>query len=205
MPKIINHEKQKEKIAEATWRIIQREGLEGATVRKIAKESGLSMGSMRHYFSSQSQLFIFSMELINSKAEKRINSMNLFSSGPSIEDIKRVLLQLLPLDEERKLETEVWLAFSAKSLSDPELQALAGRLYDILYDALKLVLDSLISLNLAKPDLNKEIEVEKLCALIDGLGYHCIMRPNKITPAVIESVLMHHLDSLCDLKKKKQE
>lgn len=203
MPKIIDHEKQKEKIAEATWRIIQREGLEGATVRKIAKESGLSIGSMRHYFSSQSQLFVFSMELINSKAEKRIKSMNLFSSGPNIEDVRRVLLQLLPLDEERKLETEVWLSFSAKSLNDPELQALAKRLYDILYDALKLVLDSLISLNLARPDLNKEIEVEKLCALIDGLGYHCIMRPDQITPAMIESVLMHHLESLCDSKEEK--
>jgi AcrR family transcriptional regulator len=203
MPKIINHEKQKEKIAEATWRVIQREGLEGATVRKIAKESGLSMGSMRHYFSSQSQLFAFSMELINSKAEQRINSMNLFSAGPNVEDIRRVLLQLLPLDAERKLETQVWLSFSAKSLSDPELQALAGRFYDILYDALKLVLDSLISLNLAKPDLDKEIEAERLCALIDGLGYHCIMRPDQITPVMIESVLMHHLESLCSSKGKK--
>ncbi|MEN2447820.1 TetR family transcriptional regulator, partial [Bacillus sp. JR_15] len=59
MPKIVDHEKQKEKIAEAVWNVIHRDGLEQCTVRNVAKEAGLSAGSMRHYFPHQSELFIY--------------------------------------------------------------------------------------------------------------------------------------------------
>lgn len=34
MPKIVDHENQKEIIAGAAWRVIQKNGIEGATVRR---------------------------------------------------------------------------------------------------------------------------------------------------------------------------
>ncbi|MET4562444.1 DNA-binding transcriptional regulator YbjK [Lysinibacillus parviboronicapiens] len=36
MPKIVNHEERKASIAKATWKVIARDGLKGATVRSIA-------------------------------------------------------------------------------------------------------------------------------------------------------------------------
>lgn len=50
MPKIVDHENQKEIIAGAAWKVIQNNGIENATVRKIAQESGLSPGALRHLF-----------------------------------------------------------------------------------------------------------------------------------------------------------
>ncbi|MBY6274089.1 MAG: TetR family transcriptional regulator, partial [Bacillaceae bacterium] len=59
MPKIVDHEQRKERIAEACWRVILKRGMKGATVRNIAKEAGLSPGSLRHYFSSQGDLYLY--------------------------------------------------------------------------------------------------------------------------------------------------
>lgn len=70
MEKINKFEVQREKIVRATWAVIRREGLENASVRNVAQEANLSVGSLRHYFSTQSDLLVYSMELI------RKNRMN---------------------------------------------------------------------------------------------------------------------------------
>ena len=47
MPKVIDGEERRERIAEAVWRIAAEQGLERATVRAVAAECGLSTGSVR--------------------------------------------------------------------------------------------------------------------------------------------------------------
>lgn len=74
MPKIVDHDKRKIEIAEATWKVIVEEGIEQATVRKIAQATGLSVGALRHYFASQSDLLRFSMELVSERVIERITS-----------------------------------------------------------------------------------------------------------------------------------
>ncbi|MBA4102389.1 MAG: TetR/AcrR family transcriptional regulator, partial [Arthrobacter sp.] len=36
MPKIVDHDERRLELVDATWRIIARQGLEGATMREIA-------------------------------------------------------------------------------------------------------------------------------------------------------------------------
>lgn len=142
MPKIVDHEKQKEKIAEAVWNVIHRDGLEQCTVRNVAKEAGLSAGSMRHYFPHQSELFIYSMRLVANRVKTRIENMTF--NGTPAENVKQLLFQLMPLDEERKLEMEAWYAFTAKSLSDPELKPLRKEMNEGIYSACKSAVEMLV-------------------------------------------------------------
>lgn len=197
MPKIVDHAKQKEKIAEAVWRIIRRDGLEGASVRNIAEEAGLPMSSMRHYFSSQAQLFAFSMQMVNIRVEERIRCSLPANSAPTFEGLKYVLLQVLPVDEERRLEMEVWFSFVTKSLSDPQLKELSDQTYEGLLRLMKLVIHTLVNMQLARPGLNAELEAKRLYALVDGLAIHGIMRTDQVTPGEMDAILTHHLRSLC--------
>lgn len=197
MPKIIDHENRKEKIAESAYRIICNSGLENATVRNIAKEAGLSMGSMRYFFSSQGQLYVYCMELINKRFEKRIYGLEYPEADPPLEHIKRILNQLLPLDEERRLEMEVWLSFNTKSLNDPNLQPISNRMYEDIYIIISSVFDLMHQFGIIKPDLNIPIEIERLYALVDGLGLHCFLNPNQSTLKMIDQILTHHLELLC--------
>lgn len=197
MPKIINHENQKEKIAAAAHRIIRKDGMENATVRNIAKEAGLSMGAMRYYFSSQQQLYIFCMESIIKRYENRILGLKYPPSDPPLDHIKRILYQLLPLDEERLLDTEVWLAFKAKALSYSELQPLSKKMYDDSRILISKVLDLMIEFGITKPNLNIQIEIDRLNALVDGLSLHCITDPNYMTHKMVDLILTNHLELLC--------
>ncbi|MBN3523607.1 TetR/AcrR family transcriptional regulator [Paenibacillus apiarius] len=195
MPKIVDHEERKEKLAEAAWRVIRRDGLERASVRTIAAEAGISAGSMRHYFSTQSELLAFSMKLVSDRVKARIRSTEF--TGVPFEDIQLLLYELLPRDEERSAEMEVWFNFTAKALVDPALQSLSNEVYDELRAAMSQSIDLLVDSGLARPDLNREIESERLYALIDGLAVHAVMQPGRVTSDVLKSVVLHHLEALC--------
>ncbi len=172
-----------------------RDGLEKATVRHIAKEAGISAGSLRHYFSSQSELLAFSMQLVSERVKERIEAIRF--SGPPLDGIKRFLLELLPLTDETRKEMEVWLAFTQKALWDKDLDPLSERMYNELRSAIQRMIETLIQLGITKPDLPVDLETERLYALIDGLAMHGIMQPEQLSPEQIEAIVDYHLRSLC--------
>lgn len=195
MPKIVDHDKQKRLVAEAALNVIRESGLERATVRRIAEEAGLSVGSMRHYFASQEELFAFCMNLFVERVEKRLAEFELH--GPLLHDLKRMLLQFLPVDEERTLEMEVWFSFSAKTLVYPELKRLSLSVQDGLLQASRFALHELVASGMARSGLDVELEAEKLYALVDGLAVHRLMQPERLDVDRIESIVEQHLRSLC--------
>ncbi|PLR91971.1 TetR/AcrR family transcriptional regulator [Bacillus sp. T33-2] len=195
MPKIVDHEKQKEKVAEAAWRVIRREGIAGATVRKIAVEAGISTGSMRHYFSTQSDLFAFSMNLVSKRVKNRIQ--NIKFTGNPLTDAETLLFEFLPLDEERSAEMEVWIVFYIKALSDPVLHSLGTQFYEEMKAGITFIIDTLIKNGIARNDLNREIEIETLYALIDGLALHGIVQPGQLSHKKLKSTIQHYLKTIC--------
>jgi AcrR family transcriptional regulator len=195
MPKIVDHEKQKQLVAEAVWRIIRKEGMEGATVRKIAEEAGVSAGSLRHYFRSQSELLAFSMSLVSERVKDRI--MALKFSGEPMEDAKNLLNEFLPIDQEKSAEMEVWMAFNIKALSDPTLHSLSSRVYVEIKMAISLIIDTLIEKGLAIEEIERDAQIEILYALVDGLALHGIMQPNQVSADVIKKSVQHYLKSIC--------
>ncbi|OMF59220.1 TetR/AcrR family transcriptional regulator [Paenibacillus sp. FSL R5-0766] len=195
MPKIVDHDKQRMIVAEAAWRIIRRDGMEQASVRNIAEEAGISVGSMRHYFSTQSELLLYAMNLVSERVSHRVQQMSF--TGSPMDNMKRLLLEFLPNTEEKLAEMEVWYAFTARSKTDPTLKELANTVYDELRKAVGSVITYLIKLDLSKPDLDKELEIERLYALVDGLGIHTVLRPDQMNGRLMDDVLTLHLASLC--------
>lgn len=195
MPKIVDHDKQRMLVAEAAWRIIRRDGMEQASVRNIAEEAGVSVGSMRHYFSTQSELLRYAMSLVSERVSHRVQKMS-FIGSPK-DNMKCLLLEFLPNTEEKLAEMEVWYAFTARSKTDPTLKELANTVYDELRQAVGSVINYLIKLDLSRPDLDKELEIERLYALVDGLGIHTVLRPDQMNGKLMDDVLTLHLASLC--------
>jgi AcrR family transcriptional regulator len=59
MPKIVDHEQRREELALLTLGVVRAVGIEGATIREIARRGGLSMGVLTHYFTSKDQMVAF--------------------------------------------------------------------------------------------------------------------------------------------------
>lgn len=197
MPKIVDHNKRKIQIAEATWKVIIKEGIEQATVRKIAQASGLSVGAIRHYFASQSELLAFSMELVSDRVLERVKMRKYTKEDNPLEFVTEGICEVLPIDEDRKIEMEVWLAFSAKVLVDTALRERSNAVYQDMHQGLKKAIYMLQSSNLTKDDIDIELEANRLHALVDGMATHHLLNPEYFTRQQMMDTLNYHLQSLC--------
>ena len=195
MPKIVDAEARRRELAEAVWGVIRRDGLERASVRNVAREAGLSMGSLRHYFGTQAELLAFAMRLVTERVHRRIEGLDLSGSGAR-RAVERVLAEVLPLDGERRAEAEVWLALTGRALVDPELRALRDEAYDLLHTLCRRSVAALVEAGEAARGVDVGLEAERLYAVIDGLAVHAVVRPRRLPPDRTTAVLARHLDSL---------
>jgi AcrR family transcriptional regulator len=194
MPRNVDPERRRAELAEAVWTVIRRDGLQRASVRNVAREAGLSMGSLRHYFGTQAELLCFAMQLVGERARARVKAIA--PADNPRETAERLLEELVPLDSERREEAEVWLAFTGHALVDPDQRAIHQRIHDELNGACATAIALLADAGLVPGDLDVGLEAARLQAVLDGLAVHAVMRPERVPPARIRAVIARHLDSL---------
>jgi AcrR family transcriptional regulator len=194
MPKAVDHQQRRTELAEAVWTVIRRDGLERASVRNVAREAGLAMGSLRHYFATQAELLCFAMQLVGDRARARIAALE--PAADARRAAEQLLHELVPLDDERRAEAEVWLAFTGRALVDPQQQAIYEQIHDQLNGACTSAVSLLDEAGLTAKGLDLALEASRLHALLDGLALHAVMRPTKVSPARIKAVIARHLDAL---------
>jgi AcrR family transcriptional regulator len=195
MPKVVDHEQRRRELGHAVWRVIRRDGIDQASVRTVAAEAGWSAGALRHYFATQSELLAFAMRLVVERIEGRIAALDR-PTDPR-QAVEEVLHELLPLDDERRAENEVWLAFTARALIDPELRAQHSEVHDALHQAGASALEALAAAGRSNASATA-LQVERLHALLDGLAVHTALRPDLMPPQQIVAVVRLHLDALED-------
>jgi hypothetical protein len=110
--------------------------------------------------------------------------------------VERLLEQVLPLDDERRTEGEVWLAFAARAQSDPALREQRDATHKALGLFVRRCVDALAEAGVVRPELSRELEASRLHALVDGLAVHGITSPETMTPRRMRKVLRAHLATL---------
>jgi AcrR family transcriptional regulator len=194
MPKVVDHEQRRRELGHAVWRVIRRDGVDHASVRTVAEEAGWSPGALRHYFASQSELLSFAMGLVVERIEGRIAALG--RAADPRQAVEQVLYELLPLDDERRAENEVWLAFTARALIDPELRVQHAEVHDALHRACASAVETLAAAGRANAGTATALQAERLHALTDGLAVHTALRPDLMAPEHIVAVVRLHLDAL---------
>lgn len=188
MPKLVDPIARRRELGRALWRVVRRDGLERASVREVAREAAVSTGSLRHYFGSQSELMVFAMRLVIEHIEERLAALEI--PAEPLPAARAVFAELLPLDQDRQAENEVWLAFTARALVEPELRELSHEAYDLLRAACKKWVAPLLPGAAAE---TVEMEADRLFALLDGLAVHGAIRPEQATADHLLAVLDQHL------------
>ena len=194
MPKVVDHEQRRRELAHAVWRVIRRQGVDHASVRAVDLEAGWSPGALRHYFGTQSELLAFAMRVVVERIEARIAVIDR-ATDPR-EAVEQVLHELLPLDDERRAENEVWLAFTARALIDPALRDQHNEVHAALQQACASSIQTLAAAGDDSAGQAPPLEAERLHALIDGLAVHTALRPDLMNPDQIVAVVRLHLDAL---------
>ena len=163
------------------------------SVRNVATEAGLSAGSVRHYFATQSDLLTFTMQLVIDRVRDRVRQGAADRDPDPRVAVRQVIDELLPLDEDRRAEAEVWFAFTAFAQTEPRLRAVRDESYQQLEGLCR---DLATALAGDARHLDPAVESERLYALIDGLVLHCVVRPDRATPELMHAVVDRHLEEL---------
>jgi AcrR family transcriptional regulator len=180
LPKIVDHKERREELIAAVWRVIARDGLDASTIRAIAKETDSSAGALSHYFKDKDDILTFALKLSHRRIRERQNRK--LDGLKGVEALRELVLDNLPLDEERELETRLEVGYWARSLTRPEVRKVQGMEAAVLHKRMV----ALIIEAQRRGDLDGETAAstiaERLLALIDGLSLHALLYPERLSP-----------------------
>jgi AcrR family transcriptional regulator len=197
-PRVVDPAARRQAVAEAVFRVVVRDGVEQASLRNVAVEAGLAIGSIRHYFDSHDDMIIFAVEaLIQSIYQRVEDHVRALADRTDLRrPAERVLSEVLPLDDRRRDEAVLWLAFATAARTRPSLLPHAERLYDGLRALCHRALTVMSEAGTVAADLDIALETERLSSLLDGLTVDGVLHPDRMTPDLTVSLLRRHLDSL---------
>ncbi|GAA2819886.1 TetR/AcrR family transcriptional regulator [Saccharopolyspora taberi] len=201
MPKIVDPDERRREVAEAVFRVVARDGLAQVSLRTVAAEAGLAIGSVRHYCGSYDELMALAFQTLVDAVDERfaVHRGRLGETASGSPERRRLvedmLAEFLPLDEQRHRETAVWLAFSGAARTDGNLTPYVRRMSEGMRMVVRRILEGCVRSG-RTPELDLALETDRLCALLDGLALTVITAPSAISPARTLAVLRRHLDTL---------
>ncbi|WP_108250239.1 TetR/AcrR family transcriptional regulator [Planctomonas deserti] len=192
MPKLIDHDERNREIAEASLRVLDRDGLEALSVRRVAEEAGIAPASLRRSFPTQHALREHCLALIQERVARRIIAQT--SSGRAW--ASDVLAQLLPLDADRRLELVAQTQLGVLALTDPALRPAAVQLTGGVAQVCAAAIDALDSAGELGAGRDRVHEARILHAVLDGAALHALWSPGEFPRTQAQALIERHLDGL---------
>jgi AcrR family transcriptional regulator len=180
MPKKVDHEARREELVLAAWRVIAARGIDEVTIREIARESGYSSGVLAHYFENKDDLLAHALRLSHTRISKRYDAE--VETPIPADALKAILLDNLPLDEQRELETRIEMSFWARALRNEALHEIQQQESETLRELLRELLEKAQEDGAIAAEHDREAVLEVLGAMIDGLSLHALLYPKRLPP-----------------------
>lgn len=194
MPKIVDHDERREEILRAAIRVIDNVGLEHTTTRAIAQESGYSNGVLSHYFQDKDD--ILRSILVTTHREFMTRVEDSMRGKDAFGRLWAMLMQNLPLDDERRVETLMEITFWPRALSNPDLREFQREAADELLAQLRALVTDVRVAGGLDSDLGDDEIAELLIAVIDGLSVHAELFPTRLPSGRQEALMRAHLTAL---------
>jgi AcrR family transcriptional regulator len=96
------------RIVEAAWRLVAREGVQGATMRGIAAEAGVTTGYVTHYYDDKHALLADVLRHNNLRARDRVVAG--IGQNRGLVALEGATEAMLPIDVDRRREWQVGVA-----------------------------------------------------------------------------------------------
>ncbi|MCW3842095.1 TetR family transcriptional regulator C-terminal domain-containing protein [Micromonospora yasonensis] len=197
MPKRVDHGERRALIADALMRVAAEHGLEAVSLRHVAAEAGVSPGMVQHYFRTKDEMMTFALAVVREHSEARVTrAAAALGDHPAPRTLLRTMLvELLPLDEARRADGRVALAFLAYTAVRPSVAA-------ALHQGTAALLDFLarqIRAAQATRPIDQRVDPDRaavgLLAVMEGLGIYLLggHYPAETALAALDS----HLDLIC--------
>ncbi len=173
MPKVVDADRRRQELAEATARVIARAGVDAASMREIAAEAGWTTGTLVHYFANKHELLDFTLR---ASIERRSAQRSERAGMTPHEALRATLVRALPTDEDTRVHWIVTVALAGAAASDPALAATQREAY-------RDYRGYLMTLLAAMPETDEpRVEAERLIGLVDGIALQAMFDPDSWPP-----------------------
>jgi len=180
MPKIVDWDERRDEILSATWRVIARNGIAGATIRAIAREAKCSAGILAHYFDDKEDILGSALLLSHRRVGARMTAAAAGLAG--LPALRAVMLEALPLDERRDTEAQIEISFWGRALGNARLRDLQHSEFERFCRRLLSHLQEAASLGELSDGYDLALATHQLVVLIDGLSAERVLYPDRVTP-----------------------
>ena len=193
MPKIVDVAEKRAEFVAALWRVIRKEGLAAATLRRVAREADCTTGALTHYFPNRDALLVEALSGAHGAARARMKAAA-GRDGASWTRLETLILEALPLDAIRADEWRTRLAFWGEAAGSAALRRQNAQRFS--------EWDAFLQAELAELVVDEQARGEEsalLMALVDGFAVRLVLHGDarkKDLANDIEAALRAHLGSL---------
>jgi AcrR family transcriptional regulator len=195
VPKQVDHQERRGAIAGALWRVVDQDGWARATLREVAREAGVSLGHVQHYFPSRAALLTFAMELDSDRTADRVaRGLAALDQPPHPKDVLRlVLAEMLPLRPDSRTSSRMSAAYVLEALHDPALRTQAAIGLRSGRAMVERLIRQAITQGQIAPDRDPDVETDLVLALT---GFTSLLELDVIEPRAALAAIDQYLDRL---------
>ncbi|PWJ47047.1 transcriptional regulator, TetR family [Quadrisphaera granulorum] len=108
-------QQRREDVAAAVWRVLDKAGFAGLSMRAVAAELDATTGVVTHYFPTKRALTAFALELLSEQGATRTRRR----ADPGLPALRAALMDMLPLDDASQTANRIWISSWDAALADP--------------------------------------------------------------------------------------
>lgn len=194
MPARIDATERRRNVVEAAFRLIVAEGIEGLTLRKVAADANLNIGSVRYFFDGRDGLLEAAAQEAGNRMGQRlmrhpVDRLRGLKGEEALNALQEFIEQVLPVDEPRREEAIVVIELICASRTQKVFASSAAQMASDLHDV---ITAALACLEIPNPSA----AARQISALIGGLTLDAVTPHGSLTVYQLRSTLRDALSNL---------
>lgn len=181
MARQADHVERRRLFAAAALSVISRDGLEGLTLREVAREAGFTTGALTHYFQSKDEMLIAASEQAAEQVRAPMEEVALESSARQA--LRHLLYTALPTTTVMKARWRFWVAFWERAAHSPQVNRVMQERYREWSGRIASLIRRAQEQGEAHTNLDADLAARELVALVDGIGVQVLIAGKMAAPA----------------------
>ncbi|MFD4829044.1 TetR/AcrR family transcriptional regulator [Streptomyces uncialis] len=196
MPRVADHDARQRQITDAVQRLVVRHGLTAVTVARTAAEAGMSVGLVQHYFTAKDEMLLATFTRVNARFTARVDELVNRGDGEDrtiAEMLRQALAELVPLDDVRRAEFLVRLAFADQAAHNARLAAVQRETLVGIRSRVAQAISNGTACGEVAQGIDAADQALRVVAFTEGLALHTHIDPDGTPRAAILTALDEQL------------
>jgi AcrR family transcriptional regulator len=180
MPKVVDHQRRRQDLAQLTVEVISAVGIENTTIREIARRGGLSIGVLTHYFASKDELIAFTFRSVTEQSFAELDQLAA-SHQPGLARLEAAMHAVARVGKPGGLG--LWLSFWDRAARNPRFANEHKAFYARWRRYVRGCLADSASLRQIEGGIKLDEATDLVVAAVDGIWIGTALDPDRFSAA----------------------